>query len=892
MYTKAAKKRRQSSTDGHQTEASGQLLEPEAESRIMAPPPFQLRADGDGPEAEEEEVLEEATTAHADSNFASPDPPASRRNDGMVTGLETMAGLDQAQLRSQATQRRAASSTAPIQRLAVQVHDKLDGSGRISEVQVAGRPDSVFSGSMGDHTTAFSVHAEGIKQQLTGQTYAEGFRTLKDLKGKLANLPGYKLIANLEDSHRERFDAALAKLEAELQAIEQVLAPSEEAAASSAASASESKGGDSANNSYLASQIQKIVHHYLEVRELIPLSTFNIREKSALGGRGKGEGRYVDVLRNYKAAQDASYKGPSNAEAEIAIEKMFDLSSSAAVLGTANPQMLSQMAPGVVPKPDSSGSVVAAPDPAKMLGEVWTQHLLSIETSFPEVAAIAKSSKMADKFKGGNVKEVLGGEAMKDLGQELISFNTSLEEIQKQYGMLAPIQKKGRDAFAKAKAEGNLTGKKGVVAYLALNAAKEECDAAIERVVVIESLLSALGSSEGKKGHSGLLKQVLADVWGGIDALWKADAGGAADAKVEAASFQTGAKYHALLDSARAARDQSEATSSGDNGISYVSETQKTALQTARGGMGVQISVDEDGIIDGFESDGRTQSPFKGTMGAHTIAWVLHIEHIKKGMVGKSLDEALAHANTDLLAFMGKVEQTLDAGNKGNAAQKSRRGELGGKIREMGAQITSKTIPGAKLPFLQTFISNILAYTNLIPGITRIASNTNGRGEPAAKQGMETFQAEAEAFFAPGPHYGEAGAKEAGFYFWGFKNWLEDKGVFQKAEELQGHIKVLREPAGTPGIIGLQSQMVAETYPYVSLLIQLSNNFDALLYGDEDGYSSEEEEKASSRHHGRQSASQSGSAAADLEDDDMDTPMAFTPAVSNPEDGDEDEDHF
>lgn len=61
------------------------------------------------------------------------------------------------------------------------------------------------------------------------------------------------------------------------------------------------------------------------------------------------------------------------------------------------------------------------------------------------------------------------------------------------------------------------------------------------------------------------------------------------------------------------------------------------------GGSGFQTTVllDDTGKVGAFEAVGRSQSPFKRTMGAHTVAWVAHLDAVRAALVGKTPIEAM-----------------------------------------------------------------------------------------------------------------------------------------------------------------------------------------------------------------------------------------------------------
>lgn len=68
-----------------------------------------------------------------------------------------------------------AHGAAAVQRALVSQVESTSDDGRTVKVQalnIIGRPDSPFSGTMGDHSTAFAVQVEAVRRRVVGQTAA------------------------------------------------------------------------------------------------------------------------------------------------------------------------------------------------------------------------------------------------------------------------------------------------------------------------------------------------------------------------------------------------------------------------------------------------------------------------------------------------------------------------------------------------------------------------------------------------------------------------------------------------------------------------------------------------------------------------------------------------
>ena len=53
--------------------------------------------------------------------------------------------------------------------------------GKVGKVNAVGRPTSPYSGTMGDHSTAFITHVLGIRMLMEEQTYLDSFKRMNKL---------------------------------------------------------------------------------------------------------------------------------------------------------------------------------------------------------------------------------------------------------------------------------------------------------------------------------------------------------------------------------------------------------------------------------------------------------------------------------------------------------------------------------------------------------------------------------------------------------------------------------------------------------------------------------------------------------------------------------------
>jgi hypothetical protein len=91
------------------------------------------------------------------------------------------------------------------------IADKSNQS-RIGRVAIAGRPERVFGSTMGDHSTAFSVHVEAVRVRVEGYTVQDAIKNFYGLVKSVEHLPGMQVVKHLPSSHAEKFLAASAEL--------------------------------------------------------------------------------------------------------------------------------------------------------------------------------------------------------------------------------------------------------------------------------------------------------------------------------------------------------------------------------------------------------------------------------------------------------------------------------------------------------------------------------------------------------------------------------------------------------------------------------------------------------------------------------------------------------
>jgi len=141
---------------------------------------------------------------------------------------------------------------------------------------------------------------------------------------------------------------------------------------------------------------------------------------------------------------------------------------------------------------------------------------------------------------------------------------------------------------------------------------------------------------------------------------------------------------------------------------------------------------------------GRTLSPFSNTMGAHSTAWVAHIDAVRRHLVGTTLtqgigwllttiDEDLDSPLRKLDGYIGK-EQWAKLDYAAFLLKASR-----GDLENVSNNITAQNYNTA-LQVLRIAINAYLTYVNLLPMSTVAGGDPSGHGEGVARGEINYFE--------------------------------------------------------------------------------------------------------------------------------------------------------
>ncbi|MBV9822799.1 MAG: DUF4157 domain-containing protein [Actinobacteria bacterium] len=279
----------------------------------------------------------------------------------------------------------------------------------IKAVAIVGRPARLFSGSMGDHMTAFVVSRKGVENAIVDQSFSVAVSELKDMAAQLKKLPGWGLVDALKPAE-EKPDSGDALMEEEEKAPELpsggavTLTTSAEAPGApglpgapltgSAPVASAGKKAPRRRPSHHARfveaeqhlttcgelldaagtddlrilRLQDYIAAYLELRELVPLSVADWKgAERSRGGKGDGE----SGLHGFLADSDTPPEPGRLRRDFLSSIATFRIAQAAV---EPDEDALAKLMPGLSAK-------LSADERTELMA---TQHVQSILTTFPD----------------------------------------------------------------------------------------------------------------------------------------------------------------------------------------------------------------------------------------------------------------------------------------------------------------------------------------------------------------------------------------------------------------------------------------------------------------------------------------------------------------------------
>lgn len=179
----------------------------------------------------------------------------------------------------------------------------------------------------------------------------------------------------------------------------------------------------------------------------------------------------------------------------------------------------------------------------------------------------------------------------------------------------------------------------------------------------------------------------------------------------------------------------------------------KTLPSRAR--FALQILLNDEGKVAAMVAEGRPASPFSGTMGAHTTAWTVHLDHVRSRILDQSVSAAIMKVTDSLVRdarkmknlITGKIEeldekQTTTLKNADNALC----GYVGvadkaAEYAEFAEREEDDAAYAGEALFLQEYVSALLSFVNSIPNATVDKANTGGHGEGETHPDLVRYEA-------------------------------------------------------------------------------------------------------------------------------------------------------
>ena len=166
-------------------------------------------------------------------------------------------------------------------------------------------------------------------------------------------------------------------------------------------------------------------------------------------------------------------------------------------------------------------------------------------------------------------------------------------------------------------------------------------------------------------------------------------------------------------------------------------------------------------IIKGRVGDvvivGRTPSPYSGTMGAHSTAWIAHVDKVRRSLMNTSKEEGfvrlieLAEGELKSPMLQDKYKNVLSKSHKGKL--KDARKDLMGKVnyysKLVGTDKCKDLTKEDQANLHKNMINSYLFFVNLIPMSTVENGKTTGNSEGASRKNINRYEY-AAAYFKPG----------------------------------------------------------------------------------------------------------------------------------------------
>lgn len=630
---------------------------------------------------------------------------------------------------------------APLQAKVIQLLSSQivmnEGARTIKHIVVRGRPPRAHGSRMGDHTTAFIVHIEGLNIKLENKSVPEAIGELNALQNHIRNLPGMS-VSEIQDVQEE-----LDELKRQIESAEQAIKSDE--------------GEDMAIH-----HLQLAVNAYLRARELVPFSTINVAAVSVgLAGKGHGESRHAAVLSQAERGLDESIQDEQLVEA---VYGLFDDQAAGMTAVETEPTTVSSLMGRNIHKIDDGAM--------NRLTPIWQQHLESIAAMFPTCYSKIRNKlsiePLESRLKALDLKNLKWGVNFAKI--EIGKIGRTLQDLKLEFsGKKKLPQAKNKFVLTKISKLAGIYRALGIVDQSLLRLdrtnqrmgntfdkdlneirslsrslrkeinqelptydAKSEQDTMIETSSHLSSNFRKKGSPDQKNKLRDLHEISLgppsspgfpinypsSPVYSGFGSQTEpAEMEKGMDVSSDYEEEQSDSGADNRMDVSGDSQQEEEEFEISSSEGTLVHETHSMAIQLI-------LNSEHSGVrIVGMLSSGRPPSPFKGTMGAHSTAWIVHLDRVRRRLMGKTLPDAVIEMQA-LISETQRLAKSLEGKEMGDNAL-GLIGDAQENIENAGKISPDK----ASIDQVQQMITHTLSYLNLLPGISQQAVNTNGNAE-------------------------------------------------------------------------------------------------------------------------------------------------------------------
>ncbi len=284
------------------------------------------------------------------------------------------------------------------------MEEDTDNDVVIGRLAIVGRPDSPYSGTMGDHSTAYTALQVGLETRLSGLTVNAASELLKELSYELLELPGWRLV-----KHMPREQQVLA--ETAWQVLEDIIEYFDGRRA-----AGERDGSD-------VGRMQEFIEMYLQFHEYLPLSTINTRYLgAATAGKGKGESAHA------LAGAENDPESASTDGIKAAARSLFDPRTAALVALIDDQTTMDKVAPGLRITTSSE----------ERIDMMIESHLMLLESLYPQA-----TDKLKNQEESGDEDVSMEEKKEEDEGSGLNLWDELADELRAAVGACVSALKSG-----------------------------------------------------------------------------------------------------------------------------------------------------------------------------------------------------------------------------------------------------------------------------------------------------------------------------------------------------------------------------------------------------------------------------------------------------------------